>query len=69
MKNYPKIYQADELVSVCSEDSPYSALRECYGKKYPIRPLGQPFFRNRLKAAWLVFTGRADAIIWPFNEY
>ncbi len=22
-------------------------------------------FRSRMKATWLVFTGRADALIWP----
>lgn len=31
----------------------------------PARP--EPFYRKwgRLKAAWLVFTGRADALVWP----
>jgi hypothetical protein len=28
------------------------------------RMTGQPFFLKRFKAAWLVFTGRADALIW-----
>jgi hypothetical protein len=28
------------------------------------RPRGTPSFRSRLKATWLVFTGRADALIW-----
>ena len=29
----------------------------------PARPLGPSFWR--WKAAWLVFRGRADALIWP----
>ena len=28
----------------------------------PARPKGYPSFRQRLKAAWLVFTGKADAL-------
>jgi hypothetical protein len=35
------------------------------GKWVPARPLGFPSFGYRIKAAWLVFTGRADALIWP----
>lgn len=31
----------------------------------PARPVGYSSLRSRLKAAWLVFTGRADALIWP----
>lgn len=30
----------------------------------PARSLGWPSFRNRIRAAWLVFTGRADAVIY-----
>lgn len=29
-----------------------------------VRMTGQPFFLKRLKAAWLVFTGQADALTW-----
>lgn len=28
------------------------------------RPLGYPSFLSRLHAAWLVFTGKADALKW-----
>jgi hypothetical protein len=28
------------------------------------RMAGQPFALKRLWAAWLVFTGRADALLW-----
>ena len=30
----------------------------------PSRPEGFASPRNRIKAAWLVFTGRADALVW-----
>lgn len=35
------------------------------GAYYPARPLGFYSLGNRLRCAWLVFTGRADALIWP----
>lgn len=35
---------------------------EIDGEWVPARPLGGMV---RFKAAWLVFTGRADALIWP----
>lgn len=25
-------------------------------------------FKRRIKAAWLVFTGKADAVIWPSGQ-
>lgn len=38
------------------------------GKWVPSRPLGFSSFRYRCKAAWLVFTGKADALIWPEGQ-
>lgn len=35
------------------------------GKYVPCRACGYPSFRHRVKMAWLVFTGQADALIWP----
>lgn len=34
----------------------------------PSRPISAPTLRDRFKAAWLVFTGKADALIWPGNQ-
>lgn len=31
----------------------------------PARPLGGYFRWERLRATWLVWTGRADALVWP----
>lgn len=35
----------------------------------PARPLPYGGFRNRFRAAWLVFTGRADALIWEAGDH
>lgn len=34
------------------------------GKYVPARSEGFSSWRYRLKAAWLVFTGKADALVW-----
>lgn len=31
----------------------------------PARPLGLDTIPARFRAAWLVFTGKADALLWP----
>ena len=31
----------------------------------PARPTGYQSFFQRWRAAWLVFTGQADALVWP----
>lgn len=35
------------------------------GEWVPSRPLGLASIRVRLRAAWLVLTGKADALVWP----
>ena len=35
------------------------------GKWAPARPLGYDSFRSRLRLAWMVFTGKCDALKWP----
>ena len=32
---------------------------------YPARPLYYPTLRERFRWAWMVFTGKADAFVWP----
>lgn len=34
------------------------------GQWVPARPEGYASFRSRVRAAWLVFTGKADALTW-----
>lgn len=35
------------------------------GSYVPARPHGWQSWTMRFKAAWLVFTGKADALTWP----
>jgi hypothetical protein len=34
----------------------------------PARAYGYPSFCSRVKAAWLVFTGKADALTWEKGQ-
>jgi len=38
------------------------------GMWVPARRLGDPSMVNRFKVAWLVFTGKADALVWPEKD-
>lgn len=41
--------------------------RNCYWA--PARPEGFASIWYRMRATWLVFTGQADALIWPHQGY
>lgn len=38
---------------------------EIRGRWYPARPVGFASIWYRIKATWLVWTGQADALVWP----
>lgn len=48
------------------------SLSECranYGLGWvPARPLGFASIWYRIEATWLVWTGRADALVWPAGQ-
>lgn len=62
MKN-PSTYTLGALLSL----SQSNAVNLC-GLWVPARPEGNSSIPNRLRAAWLVFTGRADAVTWPCGQ-
>jgi hypothetical protein len=61
MKKTPSIYTLENLVRTAN--SVQAWLPD--GRWVPARPEGFWSIRYRWKAAWLVWTGRADAVIWP----
>ena len=65
MKRYPSIWSLDRLRTALAENN-------CQvgggGQWHPARQLGWPSLGQRIKASWLVFTGRADALIWPGGQ-
>ena len=63
MDKAPTIYSLEGLLkSIKGEQA------EIDGKWVPARPLGFYSIGHRIKAAWLVFTGKADAVTWPGNQ-
>ena len=59
----PNILFLNEVLTSTKENAAQIA-----GQWIPARPLGFSSWSYRIKAAWLVFTGKADALIWPANQ-
>lgn len=63
MSKYPSIRAVQSVIDDAKSCS--AGIKTPNGVKYvPARSLGYPSFTNRCKAAWLVFTGKADALIY-----
>ena len=56
------IYQLGDLLKETQKCHAYIE-----GAYVPARPL-PGFLSTRIKAAWLVLTGKADAVIWPKGQ-
>lgn len=65
MNNCPTIYTLENLRKTVNSNVSMSRDGRTY---HPARPLGFYSIAARFKAAWLVFTGRADAVIWPEGQ-
>ena len=61
MSRYPQIIDVCQVV----RDAKTMARGLPDGRYVPARALGFQSWTMRWKAAWLVFTGRADALTWP----
>ena len=38
------------------------------GEWVPARPIGRDGWAHRFKAAWMVWRGRADVVVWPGGQ-
>jgi len=65
MKQAPHIWRLDNLIGWCNSTRSFD---EKTGIWVPARPFGFFPLRHRLKAAWLVFTGKADALLWKWGD-
>jgi len=61
------MYTLDELDRMLQGEGRVDKYIEPPGKWVPARPLVGPW-RWRLRDAWAVLTGRADAFIWPGGQ-
>jgi hypothetical protein len=63
MKQVPTIWRMRDLLESVS-----STKAQINNKWVPARPLGGIGIPGRIRATWLVFTGRADAVVWPEGQ-
>ena len=66
MRRTPSIYKLENLYNMVARNDVSCGLPD--GRYVPARPLGFQSARYRLRAAWLVWTGRADAVVWPGGQ-
>jgi hypothetical protein len=59
---YPNKFALKEIPSLLRDNVEYD------GMWIPARPLGLYSIVNRFKLAWLVFTGKADVLVWPGGQ-
>jgi len=59
MSRYPNVCYVDYIIAHANDNA--VATPEGY---IPARPLGFQSFLSRCHCAWMVFTGRADALVW-----
>lgn len=60
--------KAPNIVSFAQVNEAESSRAFISGRWVPVRPLGYFSLGNRFKCAWLVFTGKADALVWPMDQ-
>jgi hypothetical protein len=56
-----------EIVTIKSIMTPTEQAQYPSGAWGPARPVRLPTIWRRTKPAWLVFTGKADALLWQEN--
>lgn len=70
-KKTPTVYELKDLHDMCADrDNLAGITNPLTGITVwvPARPEGYWSIWHRIKAAWLVFTGKADAVKWPGDQ-
>ena len=65
MRQAPNLWNLNQLKSELDQAE---NLMEYNGTWVPARPLGLFSITNRFRLAWLVFTGKCDAVKWPGEQ-
>ena len=68
MKKAPSLWRLGDLPGIWEVADMAPTMAEIDHKWVTARPLGYYSLSNRIKLSWLVFTGRADALIWPGGQ-
>ncbi|MNF93685.1 hypothetical protein D3C85_149310 [compost metagenome] len=65
-KPIPRLYTLRQLIATTTGEV---GCKVQIGNQWvPMRPLGYGGIVRRIKLAWMVFTGKADAVTWPGNQ-
>lgn len=64
----PAITTFMEVVIIC-ENAACERTMPLHSKMRFDKPAPTVGLRGRLRAAWMVFTGEADALVWPNKDY
>lgn len=63
MKKAPHIWELPKLLDITQ-----TVTMRVNDEWVPVRPISTNNIQTRLKATWLVFTGKADAVVWPAKQ-
>lgn len=59
----PSLFDFQSLAKCTTQNA-----AEIDGRYVPARPMGLFGLHSRMRLAWAVFTGEADALIWPAGQ-
>jgi hypothetical protein len=72
IRKEPTLYSLEHLINLVKGEGELRGVTgwvEIDGRWFPARPIGfQGSAWRRFKIAWEVFTGRADAVVWPAGQ-
>lgn len=68
MKKAPTLWKLEDLPGMRKIAAGPVTMTEIDNKWLPARPLGYYSLRSRLRLAYMVFTGKADALLWPGGQ-
>ena len=63
---YPNLWTLRHLYEYVARGEHQAGLPD--GRWVPARPLGFCSIGNRVRCAWMVFTGKADAVTWDGGQ-
>lgn len=64
---YPNVVSLESVQFTQDRERAVTMIRHA-GGYIPARPMGYASFKQRFKCAWMVFTGKADALVWPGGQ-
>lgn len=64
----PLIYRLELILKHTNKFTENQSKDPKTGEWVPARSVGYFSLRHRIKCAWMVFTGKADVLLWPGGQ-